>query len=102
MPNNILKDFFYGNINPNEKQFDRNSEYGKALAGLVSEEEKLRPLLSEDASAILDRMLSLQSAVMSLTAEAYFIDGLRIGFQFAAAALADEERPFLRPVTDTP
>lgn len=45
MPNNILKDFFYGNINPNEKQFDRNSEYGKAAAGLADEEEKLRSML---------------------------------------------------------
>ncbi len=43
MPNNILKDFFYGNINPNEKQFDRNSEYGKAAAGLADEEENSDP-----------------------------------------------------------
>ena len=39
MPNNILKDFFYGNINPNEKQFDRNSEYGKAAAVVPAHEE---------------------------------------------------------------
>ena len=31
MPNNILKDFFYGNINPNEKQFDRNRSMEKLL-----------------------------------------------------------------------
>ena len=43
MPNNILKDFFYGNINPNEKQFDCNSEYGKAAAGLADEEENSDP-----------------------------------------------------------
>ena len=39
MPNNILKDFFYGNINPNEKQFDCNSEYGKAAAVVPAHEE---------------------------------------------------------------
>ena len=57
VPNNILKDFFYGNINPNEKQFDRNSEYGKAAAGLADEEEKLRSMLNQGfrlALAILD------------------------------------------------
>ena len=52
MPNNILKDFFYGNINPNEKQFDRNSEYGKAAAGLADEEEKLRSMLDQEADNI--------------------------------------------------
>ena len=30
MANNILTDFFYGNINPNEKSFSNSSEYGKA------------------------------------------------------------------------
>ena len=53
MTNKILSDFFYGNIVPNEKQFDRNSEFGKAAAELVKEEEKLRAMLDEETLAIL-------------------------------------------------
>ena len=75
MPNNILKDFFYGNINPNEKQFDRNSEYGKAAAGLADEEEKLRSMLDQEAATSLDKMICLQAAIAGMTAEEYFIDG---------------------------
>ena len=67
MPNNILKDFFYGNINPNEKQFDRNSEYGKAAAGLADEEEKLRSMLDQEAATVLDKMICLQAAIAGMT-----------------------------------
>ena len=68
MPNNILKDFFYGNINPNEKQFDRNSEYGKAAAGLADEEEKLRSMLDQETATSLDKMICLQAAIAGMTA----------------------------------
>ena len=91
MPNNILKDFFYGNINPNEKQFDRNSEYGKAAAGLADEEEKLRSMLDQEAATVLDKMICLQAAIAGMTAEEYFIDGLRTGFRLALAILDEEE-----------
>ena len=91
MPNNILKDFFYGNINPNEKQFDRNSEYGKAAAGLADEEEKLRSMLDQEAAT---------SAIVGMTAEEYFIDGLRTGFRLALAILDEEENGLLKPISD--
>ena len=99
MPNNILKDFFYGNINPNEKQFDRNSEYGKAAAGLADEEEKLRSMLDPNALSVLDRMISLQCTVTGLAAEGYFIDGLLTGFRLALAILDEEENGFLKPIS---
>lgn len=88
MSNKILRDFFYGNIVPNEKRIDHDSEYGKAAAELAGE-----------ALAALDRMVALQCAITSLTAEGYFIDGLRTGFRLAVAALDDGEPDFLRPMT---
>ena len=99
MPNNILKDFFYGNINPNEKQFDRNSEYGKAAAGLADEEEKLRSMLDQEAATVLDKMICLQAAIAGMTAEEYFIDGLRTGFRLALAILDEEENGFRKPIS---
>ena len=36
----ILKDLFYGNINPNEKRFDKKPEYAK-FAKIVAESEYL-------------------------------------------------------------
>ena len=100
VPNNILKDFFYGNINPNEKQFDRNSEYGKAAAGLADEEEKLRSMLDHETSEILDKMICLQASITGMTAEEYFIDGLRTGFRLALAILDEGKNGSLTPITD--
>ena len=99
MANNILTDFFYGNINPNEKSFSNSSEYGKAARDLVKEEEALRGILDSDAAEILNRLVNLQGTLNGLTAEGYFIDGFRTGFRLAIALLDDEsgEEPSLRP-----
>ena len=100
MTNKILSDFFYGNIVPNEKQFDRNSEFGKAAAELVKEEEKLRAMLEEETLAILDKMILSQGTLTGMTAEGYFIDGFKTGFQLALAILYEGEKPFLKGVSE--
>jgi hypothetical protein len=98
--NKILSDFFYGNIVPNEKQFDRNSEFGKAADELVKDEEKLRAMLDEETLAILDRMIQSQDTISGMTAEGYFIDGFKTGFRLALAILYEGEKPFLREISE--
>lgn len=100
MTNKILSDLFYGNIVPNEKQFDRNSEFGRAADELVKEEEKLRAMLDDDALATLDRMIQLQGTVTGMTAEGYFIDGFHTEFRLALAILYEGEKPFLKAVSE--
>jgi len=98
--NKILSDFFYGNIVPNEKQFDRNSEFGRAADELAKEEEKLRTILDDNTLALLDRMIQLQGTVTGMTAEGYFIDGFQTGFRIALAVLYEGEKPFLKAVSE--
>lgn len=100
MTNKILSDFFYGNIVPNEKQFDRNSEFGRAADDLAKEEEKLRTMLDDNTLALLDRMIQLQGTVTGMTAEGYFIDGFQTGFRIALAVLYEGEKPFLKAVSE--
>ena len=100
MTNKILWDFFYGNIVPNEKQFDRNSEFGRAADELAKEEEKLRTMLDDNTLALLDRMIQLQGTVTGMTAEGYFIDGFQTGFRIALAVLYEGEKPFLKAVSE--
>ena len=100
MTNKILSDFFYGNIVPNEKQFDRNSEFGRAADELAKEEEKLRTILDDTTLALLDRMIQLQGTVTGMTAEGYFIDGFQTGFRIALAVLYEGEKPFLKAVSE--
>ena len=100
MTNKILSDLFYGNIVPNEKQFDRNSEFGRAADELAKEEEKLRTMLDDNTLALLDRMIQLQGTVTGMTAEGYFIDGFQTGFRIALAVLYEGEKPFLKAVSE--
>lgn len=100
MTNKILSDFFYGNIVPNEKQFDRNSEFGRAADELAKEEEKLRTMLDDNTLALLDRIIQLQGTVTGMTAEGYFIDGFQTGFRIALAVLYEGEKPFLKAVSE--
>lgn len=102
MTNRILSDFFNGNIVPNEKQFDRDSEFGKTATELVKEEEKLRAMLGGDALATLDRMIHLQDSLAGMTAEEFYIDGFKTGVRLALAVLYEEEKPMLKPVSEEP
>ena len=71
----------------------------KTAAGLADEEEKLRSMLDHETSEILDKMICLQASITGMTAEEYFIDGLRTGFRLALAIL-DEGKTALTPITD--
>lgn len=101
MKHRILKDFFYGNIAPNERQFERRSEYGATAQSLTEAEEKLTAMLDGESLLLLKELVSLQATLSGLTAEGYFIEGMRTGFQLALA-LTDEDAPgfFKRMVID--
>ena len=96
MANNILTDLFYGSLNPNEKRFDRDSEFGHTAASLIEAEDALRSTLKGDALERLENMLRLQGSMTQLTAEGYFTDGFRTGFRFALAVLYEEQKPPLK------
>lgn len=100
MKHRILKDFFYGNLAPSERQFEQRSEYGSTVQGLSDTEEKLRALLDGESRDLLKELVSLQTTLCSLTAEGYFIEGMRTGFQMALA-LTDEDAPgFFKRMVD--
>ena len=101
MKHRILKDFFYGNITPNERQFAHRSEYGATAQSLTEAEEKLTGMLDGESLLLLKELVSLQATLSGLTAEGYFIEGMRTGFQLVLA-LTDEDAPgfFKRMVID--
>lgn len=63
-------------------------------------QEKLRSMLDQEAATVLDKMICLQAAIAGMTAEEYFIDGLRTGFRLALAILDEEENGLLKPISD--
>lgn len=78
-----LKELFYGNINPNAKQFVRNSEYDKALTIVSNCEEKLNALLSGKELELFEKLMKAQGESSFLNGQEYFIDGFRLGAKIA-------------------
>ena len=89
--NDILKDFYYGNLVPNEKCFVRNSQFGCAAKNASDAEELLRSMLNEEGITAFDKLLSAQMAMNAITAEELYIDGFKTGAKIAMAVFDDEQ-----------
>ncbi len=99
MRNDVLSELFYGNINPGDKQFRRNSEFGKTADMVGRAEERLRELLDGEGKSVLEKLMSGQMALDAITAREHFIDGFRLGARIALATMNDSSENLL-PITD--
>ncbi|MEG0386197.1 MAG: hypothetical protein RR642_15760 [Solibacillus sp.] len=79
----ILKDLYYGNINPNSKQFVKGSEYGRALKAVCDCEEKLNVLLSGKEMELFEKLMRAIGESNSIGGQEHFIDGFRLGARIA-------------------
>ena len=100
MSDNILSDLFYGNLVPSDKEFARDSEFGKAVDELAKKEAALRAKLGGEAAELFDMVCQLQGKVNEMTAKEYYIDGFIVGFRFAICVLNDCEKSNLSGVSD--
>jgi len=86
-----LENLYYGNIAPGEQQFNRNTDYDKAMRILSECEEKLRLLLGEKEKELLASMVSAQSTVNGITALENFILGFRLGVRIGVEVMEDSD-----------
>lgn len=64
----ILEDSYYGNINPNDRCFDRQSQYAKCVEIIADSEEKLTAFLADlpgdgEQARLLAQMLDAMSDI---------------------------------------
>ena len=81
---NILEDLYYGNINLNEKQFNRKSEYAKYVKIVTDNEEKLTAFLNalpnaEEEQHLFSQMINAQIEISDFSEYERFIEGFRLG-----------------------
>lgn len=84
---NVLEELFYGNINPNEKCFDRRSEYAKFNAIVSDNEEKLMKFLkgipkTEEEQHFFSQLMNAQAEILSFSQLDRFIEGFQFGARF--------------------
>ena len=74
----ILEEFWYGNIQPNERDIIPNSRFAKLLKLVTKNEENLAPMLSEDAKAVFEKLRDCQDELSSVSECNSFVLGFRL------------------------
>jgi hypothetical protein len=82
----ILEEFAYGNISPEVRLFNRNSEYGEVMRVLSQNEECLLARLSEEDKNLFKNYIGTQGELNRLTAVGNLIYGYKLGLTMTAEA----------------
>lgn len=91
----ILEEFWYGNIQPNERDIVPNSRFAKLLKLVAKNEEHLTPMLSEDAKAVFEKLRNCQDELSSVSERDSFVLGFRLGARFMLEVMEDMDVPFI-------
>ncbi len=86
----IIKEFYLGNIIPNETQVRPSSEMAAAVAELAKADACLRAKLDGDCLAVLERLASAQTDLAAITATENYTNGFRCGARFMLDILSGE------------
>lgn len=87
--NNILKEFYCGNLTPADRQIVKGSEMGRALEEVSKATMVLEQSLMPEFLPVLKRLMDAQIMLNALTAETYYIDGFKTGARFMLAVQDD-------------
>jgi len=82
----ILKEFFYGNISPNEQNYRGDAEFGRVVALVNSLEDKLLEKLNAEETETLKKLLDAQSEVNRFIVMKDFLYGYKLGVTMTAEA----------------
>jgi len=79
----ILHELYYGNVNPNEKPFQRDSEYSRVIKSLSDSEEKLLKLLTGTEKELFETFSKAQGNLNEISVTESFVDGFCLGMRIA-------------------
>ena len=86
---NVIEELYYGKLNPSQKIFEKNSEYGKSLVITTELESAITKLLTESEKPLLTSLMSASADICSITAAEYFAIGFRLGAKIGLEILSD-------------
>ncbi len=86
----LLEELYFGNINPNSKQFIRGSDFDKAMQKIATNEDKLTKQLNDEDKRLFMDFCNTQNEINSITAIEYFNDGFRLGAKIIMEIMSDE------------
>lgn len=91
---NILKELWYGNIQPNEFPRERSEEQQELIKLLFRHGDTLDTMLTEEQKAVLDKY---REELSCLDECEVFIRGFRLGMRIAIEVLRDGDMTISAP-----
>ena len=91
---NILEEFWYGNINPAERPFQKQRDFDKAFRMLTKNEEKLLETLNEQEKEMFDKFKACYDEMIQITECQTFIKGFKLGTRFTMACFENKDDIF--------
>ena len=87
---NFIEELYYGNVNPQERYFDRKSETGKSILAIADVEDSLNEVLNNKGKELFKEYQRLDGEI---TADS-FIVGFRMGAKFALDTYISDNAPY--------
>ena len=79
---NIIEEFYYGNIEPQELSTEITPKLKKKLSSLVKKEEELTAMLPEKEKELFAKYVLAYNEFSSIRNSDSFISGFRLGARF--------------------
>ena len=95
---NIIEELYYGNINPIEKEFKRDSSYAKFMKIFSENEHKLYSFFEEHKEE-KELFTAMCSALLDFGERERFIEGFRLGARFLLDMLITERPAAVQVIT---
>lgn len=86
----ILEEFWYGNINPMERPFQRQRKFDKTFRLLTKNEEKLLENLNEQEKEVFEKYKACYDEMIQTTECQTFIKGFKFGARFVIACFEND------------
>ena len=75
----VLEEFWYGNINPMERPFQRQRKFDKVFRLLTKNEEEMLKNLNEQEKELFDKFKACYDEMIQITECQTFIIGFKLG-----------------------
>lgn len=87
----ILEELWYGNINPQDKQYQRGSKFDEALKMMCKNEDKLDAMLEEKEKEIFVKFKDCKDEVEKYNSADAFVTGFRLGARMVIEAFCEDD-----------
>ena len=86
----IIDDLWHGNVAPNERFFEKDSEYAAVLHEVLQHSKDLRDRLNDEESEILEKLTESMNEMCGIGERDAFVRGFTLGVRIIIEVLNTE------------